>query len=151
MYLDLGLFSIIAFRFVGFVLLLGFSFCMWGWLVGWLTLWTNSIKIKAIKLQADFNDRQSLIGDGRAESSRCLGLCLFVAIVFLDILRLSDVAGDVDVVAADADAAAADVVVPIAVDCPDVDVDFRRKCFLNILYILWAFVSVMLVGISWRS
>lgn len=114
-------------------------------MAGWLTLWTNSIKIKAIKLQADFNDRQSLIGDGRAESSRCRGLCLFVAIVFLDILRLSDVAGDV---AADADVA---VAIAIAVDCPDVDVDFRRKCFLNILYILWAFVSVMLVGISWRS
>jgi len=99
-------------------------FCM---LVGLLTLWTNSIKIKAIKLQADFNDRQSRIVDGRVAilGTRCLGRCLFVA-VFLDIPRLS-----------------ADSIV----DSNDDDVaGFRRKCFLNILYILGAFASVMLVG-----
>jgi len=103
MYLDLGLFSIIAWD---------RSFLH----VGLLTLWTNSIKIKAIKLQADFNDRQSRIVDGRAAilGSRCLGRCLFVA-VFWGILRLSAVDSIVD---------SAD------------DVGFRRKCFLNILYIL---------------
>lgn len=93
-----------------------------------LTLWTNNIKIKAIKLQADFNDRQSSISDRSAVV--CRGRCRCRCLV-ADILRLPVVLVVVSVVA---------VVVVVAV-LPSVD--FRRKCFLNILYILCAFFNVL--------
>lgn len=97
------------------------------WVGALLTLWTNNIKIKAIKLQADFNDRQSSI----SERSRCRCLCLAADIV--DSLAVVVV---VDIVVVVAAGAIAVVVVVVVV------VDFRRKCFLNILYILCAFLNV---------
>lgn len=105
-----------------------------------LTLWTKSIKIKAIKLQADFNDRQSSISDvgsrrwccwrGCSCCCCCCCSCLWGRWLCLVALMLGL---PVSVVAVVVLSAVAVAVVAVVMPC----VDFRRKCFLNIVYILW--------------